>query len=148
MRKPTDRWPEEWGVPAVWPSRSTPESQPHNTGVTLCQELHAYLRDRRRASLRFFKDIASRPGVAALLQEAETVVQRWHKQNRSGERETFDRMNQMRSIDFARDRSRTLADELGLDPVAPTLVLLPGRRKAGGTPRRAHRPIPSSRPST
>jgi hypothetical protein len=95
--------------------RTHDESEDHNTGVTLCHELHAYRRDRRRASLRFFKDIATRPGVAALLKEAETVVQRRHEQHRSGEREAFDRMNQMRSIDFARSKSRVLAGELALD---------------------------------
>jgi len=108
--------------------RTRDEAEDHNVGVTLCHEVHGYLRDRRRASLRFFKGIATRPSVTSLLKEAEDVVQRWHEQHRSGGREAFDRMNEMRSIDFARNQSRALADELALPPDAP-LILPAGRRR-------------------
>lgn len=53
---------------------------------------------------------------------------------RTGEREAFERMHQMRSIDFAREESRALADALALDPEAPTPVW-PGRRRGAGTAR-------------
>jgi len=111
--------------------RSSDEARDHNAGVELRRDLAAYLRDRRRASLRFFAGVLARPAMADLLAEIEAVVERWREQHRTGEREAFDRLRLMRGLAFAEQRAREIADDLGLPEEAPLPRDAPGRR----TPR-------------
>ena len=89
---------------------SRDEAGEYNTGVSLLRGLHAYLRDQSRASRRFFRDVVRDARVMRLLDESATVVSRWHEQHRTGEREAFDRMQRMRSLDFATTEAAKLRD--------------------------------------
>ncbi len=91
---------------------SRDEAEDHNTGVLLLRGLHAYLRDQSRASRRFFRDVVHDARVMRLLDESAAVVGRWHEQHRTGEREAFDRMQRMRSLEFAQTEAAKLRDLL------------------------------------
>jgi tetratricopeptide (TPR) repeat protein len=91
---------------------SRDEAEDHNTGVSLLRGLHAYLRDQSRASRRFFRDVVHDARVMRLLDESAAVVGRWHEQHRTGEREAFDRMQRMRSLEFAQTEAAKLRDLL------------------------------------
>ena len=104
---------------------SREEALDHNAGVNDRRDLHAYLRDRRRPSLRFFTEMMKLESVAGLLNEIEQVVERWRTEK--GTREAFDRMNVMRGAGFAAVRAQEVADELGL-PREPTVVAKSSRR--------------------
>jgi tetratricopeptide (TPR) repeat protein len=110
--------------------RSSDAVGDHNTGIDLRRDLHAYLRDGRRPSLRFFVRVVAGPDVAGLLKEIEAVVVRWHEQHPTGKREAFARMNLMHSMPFAEERAREIADSLGLPEEAPALPEPRERRKA------------------
>jgi tetratricopeptide (TPR) repeat protein len=110
--------------------RSSDEVRDADTGVELRRDLHAFLRDGRRASLRFFGKVVRRSNVASLLEEIEAVVERWHEQHRTGQREAFERMNLMHTEAFAEERAREIADSLALPEEAPVLPERRGRRKA------------------
>ena len=84
------------------------EIRDHNRGVSLRKALGAYLSQRRVASRRFFEQLLRHPRVAALLEEKEEVIDRWHAQHTSGEREAFSRKHEMESQEFARDEARRL----------------------------------------
>ena len=64
--------------------RSSDGATDHDTGFYLRRDLHAFLRDGRRASLRFFGRVVTRREVASLLEEIEAVVEKWHEQHRTG----------------------------------------------------------------
>jgi hypothetical protein len=100
---------------------SRDEAEDHNTGVSLLRGLHAYLRDQSRASRRFFRDVVHDARVMRLLDESAAVVGRWYEQHRTGEREAFDRMQRMRSLEFAQIDAAKLRD------------LLPARGVGAGT---------------
>jgi tetratricopeptide (TPR) repeat protein len=107
--------------------RSRDEAEAYNTGVDLQRDLHAYLRGRRRTSLRFLGGVAAQPDVAGLLEEVEAVVDRWRQQHRTGDREAFERMNLMHTMQFAHEGAREIADRLGLPEDASSLP--EGRRR-------------------
>lgn len=88
--------------------KSSDEYQDHNTGVHLVRALHGYLATQSPSSKRFFLKIASHPRVAQLTRETEEVVQRWHEQHRTDEREAFDRMQEIRAFQFACDEAKKL----------------------------------------
>ena len=90
--------------------RSREDAEDHNTGVSLLRSLHAYLRGQSQASRRFFQDIMADARVAQLLDEIVAVVSRWREQHRTGDREAFDRMQLMRSPEFARAEAGKLRD--------------------------------------
>jgi tetratricopeptide (TPR) repeat protein len=117
--------------------RSADEARDHESGMDLRKDLAAYLRDRRRASLRFFKGLLARPDVVGLLEEIEAVVGRWHEQHRTGAREAFDRMRLMRDRAFAEQRGRAVGDALGL-PEEARLADPKGRRARGARRRVVH----------
>jgi hypothetical protein len=104
----------------------------------LRRDLEAYLRDRRRASLRFFRGVAARPEVASLLDEVEAVVQRRREQHPTGEREAFDRMTRMRTLPFAEERARQIAEGLGLPEDTPLQPERPRHRKGCGSALAVH----------
>jgi tetratricopeptide (TPR) repeat protein len=107
-------------TPGKQTAASRDEVEDHNTGVLLLRGLHAYLRDQSRASRWFFRDVVHDARVMRLLDESAAVVGRWHEQHRTGKREAFDRMQRMRSLEFAQTEAAKLRD------------LLPARRVGTG----------------
>jgi tetratricopeptide (TPR) repeat protein len=91
------------------------ETRDHNAGVDLIRQLRGFLSNQKRQSRRFFEDIVRHPRVRALLDETEAVAERWHNQRLTGEREAFDRMNQMHTPDFARQKAKELAGVIAKD---------------------------------
>ena len=115
------------------------EVEDHNVGVQLLRSLNGYLGRKGRAALEFFDGALDSPKVAALVAEAEDARRNW-REDRSGDRRWFDRMQEMRSRVFARARAR----ELRLaGPAARTDARTPGvrlpakRGRAGLGPRDA-----------
>ena len=76
------------------------DAEDHNRGVDICVNLRNYLR-RRKASA-FFKRLLEHPRIGALLSETEEVKKRRLDQHRTGEREAFDWMIRMQTLEFAR----------------------------------------------
>jgi hypothetical protein len=52
------------------------------------------------------------PQVDAMLDEVGHVIHRWHHQHARGQREAFDRMTEMKTIEYARARAEELGPEL------------------------------------
>jgi tetratricopeptide (TPR) repeat protein len=97
-------------TPRAQTARSYDDAEDHNTGVSLLRGLHASLQGQSRATRRFFRDIVRDARVMRLLDETATVVCRWHEQHATGEREAFDRMQLMRSRQFAKAEAWKLRD--------------------------------------
>lgn len=91
--------------------KSSDEARDHNSGVHLWHALHAY-RARRPVGMRLFGRILKDARVRGLLDESEAVVRRWHEQHRTGNRDAFERMNEMRTPKFAEAQAARLADLL------------------------------------
>jgi hypothetical protein len=96
------------------------EARDHNDGVDLLRQLHAYFHARRRRSQRFFSKVLALPGVAALLNEVEDLARRWFGQPKA-DRALFDRLDRMKTLDFARERAAEFASALGLPEEPPTV---------------------------
>lgn len=69
--------------------------------MSLLRGLHAHLHEQSRISRRFFRDIIRDAGGVRLLDESVAAVHRWHEQHQTGEPEAFDRMQRIRSREFA-----------------------------------------------
>ena len=86
------------------------EREDYNRGVELCGQLRGFLTGQSRSSRRFIERLVRDPGVAALLSEIEAAVERRQKQQPTGEREAVDRINRMRTAEFAREKAGEFAD--------------------------------------
>jgi tetratricopeptide (TPR) repeat protein len=86
------------------------EIEDHNAGVSLLRQLHSYLERRSRGAKRFFKALVGDPRVGALADEVIEVGRRRMAQHPKGEREAFDRMMLMRTIEFSRAEATKLSD--------------------------------------
>ena len=90
--------------------KSYDEIDDYNVGLSLWRGLHAYLKNQSLASKQFFRRLMSDKRVIDLLDESIAVVQRSHEQHPTGEREAFDRMQQMHSPMFAEVEARKLRE--------------------------------------
>lgn len=88
------------GVRFVRP-RDREESEDHNDGVGLARALDDFLRQRRLASRRFFAGLWEHPMVKDLREEATIVTARWQAERQGRDRTAFDRMQELRSWEFA-----------------------------------------------
>jgi tetratricopeptide (TPR) repeat protein len=95
------------------PFASGDDARDHNAGVSFRRSLHAYLGSQSRAAKKFFRDLVHDPRVAKLMDESIAVVRRWHAQHPTGEREAFDRMNHLKSREFAVAEAHKLRDLVG-----------------------------------
>jgi tetratricopeptide (TPR) repeat protein len=88
--------------------QSSDEVRDHNDGVALKLAIKGYLESRRgKAAVLVFRALKARPEVAELLSEMEAVVRRWKGDNKTaGWRDASDRMNRMRTVEFATERAR------------------------------------------
>jgi tetratricopeptide (TPR) repeat protein len=102
---------------------SRDEAEDHNTGVSMLRGLHAYLHGQSRASRRFFRDVVDDARVMRLLDESAAVVRRWHEQHPTGEREAFDRMQRLRSLEFAKTEAAKLRDLLAARRVSASVSI-------------------------
>jgi tetratricopeptide (TPR) repeat protein len=91
------------------PSRG--EAEDHNAGVDALKDLAGYLGTRRPAMTRFFRALLRRPEVEELLAELERAIERWRgpHEPHAEWRAAFDRMQLMRTADFARDQAKAIA---------------------------------------
>lgn len=106
------------------------EAEDHNSGVHWLRALRAYLSERQLASKRFFRRVIGTPHARVLLDEIADVTRRWREQRTSDDREPFDRMNLMRSREFARVEAGRIAKELGLEPSPVTEPRRASRRRS------------------
>lgn len=91
------------------------EAEDHNTGVHFAKALHGYLSRRRLTSKTLFRRALDTPRGKELLDETEEVVRRWHEERGVDDRDAFDRMNLMRSPEFARVEAAGIAKTLGVE---------------------------------
>jgi len=92
------------GLPGAAP-RSREEAEDIATGKELLRDLRGYLTSYP-AGRTFFRRVLRSDRVQAILDEAVNVVRRWHHQVEKGSREAIERMHEMRTIKYARDRAR------------------------------------------
>jgi hypothetical protein len=86
------------------------EARDHNAGVNLSRNLHEYLYGSRRRSRTFLKRVLKETCAAELLDEIQDVTKSWHEQRSTHDREAFERMNLMKSPEFARKESEKLVE--------------------------------------
>jgi tetratricopeptide (TPR) repeat protein len=82
--------------------RDRDEAVDHNDGVLLVRTLDDFLRKRRPASRRFFAGLWAHPMVKDLREESAVVTARWQADRRGQDRAAFDRMQELRSWEFAK----------------------------------------------
>jgi len=85
------------------------ETDDHNGGVLLRQNLHAYLAKPPKGATGFFKALLADPRVEQLLNEVVETVRRWSGE-RTGDRTAYDRMMLMQSRRFAEAEAHRLSD--------------------------------------
>ncbi len=88
------------------------EIRDHNTGVVEVEYLEAFLARLSRRSRGFFKAIFKAPTTRALLAEVEQVATRRRAQHATHDREAFDRMMRMRSMEFAHEAAERVLPEV------------------------------------
>lgn len=89
------------------------EARDHNTGVHLGRALRPFLSQRRRASLRYFREFLGAPRVVSLVDEVETVARRWFGAGPKADRADFARMTELQSLEFAEREAERLRDLQG-----------------------------------
>jgi len=94
------------GMPAS-KAQSSDEAEDHKTGQAPSQVLPGYLRNHPQAR-REFRRILELEQVIAILDESIHVVRRCVHQALTGHREARNRMNEMRTIEYAQERAREL----------------------------------------
>ncbi len=104
--------------------RDREEAVDHNDGVLLARTLDDFLRRRRPASRRFFGGLWDHPMVKDRLEEMALVTARWQADCRGRDRAAFDRMQELRSWEFA---SRAWGPEGPPSVTSPPLASRPGR---------------------
>ena len=87
-------------------------AEDHNTGIHLLQDLHEYLGSDRSVGKYLYLKFMEQPLVLSLLNEMDTVGERWHDLQHGGRREDFDRMHEMRSDHFIQAHSKQIAVSL------------------------------------
>ncbi len=106
--------------------RDREEAVDHNDGILLARTLDDFLRRRRPASRRFFGGLWEHPKVKDLLDESALVTARWQADRQGRDRSAFDRMQELRSWEFA---SRAWGPEGPPAVVSPPLASGRGRRR-------------------
>ena len=91
------------------------EAMDQRAGVELGNGMGAFLRRQTPESRDFFNRIMRMPRIEAMLDEIKNVIRRWHHQHRTEHREAFDRMQQMRTPEYAREQARELAPGLAIE---------------------------------
>ena len=92
--------------------KTSQESRDHNEGVALCRALHNYKMNQSRKSKQFFQALLKQPRIAALTRETGDLVNKWHTKHPAPERAVFDRMQHIRSFEFAQQEAGKLAEEM------------------------------------
>jgi tetratricopeptide (TPR) repeat protein len=113
--------------------RNGRDADDHNAGVELLKQLHTYFHARARRAQRFFSRVLALPGVGALLSEVEDLARQWFGQPKA-DRAIFERLNRMKTLDFARERAAEIGPALGL-PEEPTAAPEPRRRRGAAVAR-------------
>ncbi|MGQ0503950.1 MAG: hypothetical protein ACT4TC_01370, partial [Myxococcaceae bacterium] len=107
------------------------EADDHNGGVTLFRSLSDYLKKRTPASRRFFADLWKSEEVTGWRKELEDATRRWREDRGGKDRAAFDRMTEMRTLEFAQSSA---APPGGRKSNAP-LHLVPATRGAPNSRR-------------
>jgi tetratricopeptide (TPR) repeat protein len=85
------------------------ETRDHNDGVAMRRSLSAYLGKRSQRRTRFFRGLLETTQVQAMLDEIHHVRQRHARQHAQGQREAFDRIQEMGTMEYANARAREIA---------------------------------------
>lgn len=85
------------------------ETRDHSDGVAMRRSLSAYLGKRRQRRTRFFRGLLETTQVQAMLDEIHHVRQRHARQHVRGQREAFDRIQEMGTLEYANARAREIA---------------------------------------
>ncbi|MCC7071773.1 MAG: tetratricopeptide repeat protein [Deltaproteobacteria bacterium] len=82
--------PREWG-----------EGRDHNHGISMVQALHGYLKTQSSSSRRFYLGQWKDRTTTTLVKELLALTKEW-AENRGSDRRAFDRLTEMRKLEFAR----------------------------------------------
>jgi tetratricopeptide (TPR) repeat protein len=93
--------------------RDWQEARDHSEGIDVQRDLEPYLMGKGKRSRRFFWRVLGLPQVDAMLDEIVHARQRNHHQHQRGRREAFDRVTQMETPEYARERAAELMPLLG-----------------------------------
>jgi tetratricopeptide (TPR) repeat protein len=91
------------------PPKFQSEIEDYNLGIELSRSLHGYLDCRSPRTRQFFRQLVEHPSVVALLEEVLEVEYQWREERRADDRKAYNRMQQMRSPEFAQDKANELA---------------------------------------
>jgi len=92
-------------------------AEDHNTGIRLGRDLHEYFSRHGSLGEGFYLAFMNYPLTVSLLQEMNTVHDRWHNAHAGGRREDFDRMHEMRSSNFIKAHAQQIATSLAEAPL-------------------------------
>jgi hypothetical protein len=93
--------------------KTNEEIRDHNEGVELSRTLHDFKKNRSRRSKKFFQALRKNPKIAAIVQESEDLANEWHTRNPKPKINVFDRMQHIRSFEFAQQQAEKLAEQIG-----------------------------------
>jgi tetratricopeptide (TPR) repeat protein len=82
----------------------------HNCGVSLRQNLHAYLAQRSPRTRRYFRSLLEDPRVSRALDDVLAARVRRDQQHARGEREAFDHLHRVQSSAYAAELAESLVD--------------------------------------
>jgi tetratricopeptide (TPR) repeat protein len=92
--------------------KSNEEIRDHNEGVNLSRTLHDFKSKQSRKSKKFFQTLLEQPRIISLIQESEDLADKWQTQNPTPKRNVFDRMQRIRSFEFAQGEAGKLGKEI------------------------------------
>ncbi len=92
--------------------KTSEEIRDHNEGIELCQALHNFKMNQSRKSKQFFQALLKQPRIAAVIRESGELTNQWHAQRPTPESAVFDRIQRIRSFEFAQQEAGKLAEEM------------------------------------
>ena len=93
--------------------KTNEEIRDHNEGVELSRTLQDFKKNQSRRSKKFFQALLKNPRIAALIQESEDLANKWHTSKPKPKRKVFDRMQHIRSFEFAQQQAEKLGEVIG-----------------------------------
>jgi hypothetical protein len=92
--------------------KTSEEIRDHNKGIDLCRVLHNFMINQSRKSKQFFRALLKQPRVAALIKESGDLANKWHTKQPTPEKAVFDRMQRIRSFEFAQQELGKLEEDM------------------------------------
>ncbi|MBF0104379.1 MAG: hypothetical protein HQM16_03525 [Deltaproteobacteria bacterium] len=89
------------------------ECDDHNCSIDVCQNLHKYLKQKSRPSLKHFKEFILKKDIQDLVQEKIKATHEWMANREAGPSVGYKRMQEMGKIEFAQKEVGNLMASAG-----------------------------------